>query len=131
MNRSDTPPPPPKGVGGPKRGLAHRALGGFFWTIFSAVAQAGSQLIVLIVLARMLPPSSFGLAQAALVVVGFSAIFSQLGVGPAVVQRPRLEPRHIRTGFTLSVLFGAGVSGLIWAVAPVMAGFFRIPEPSS
>ena len=62
------------------------------------------------------------------VVLGFSTIFSQLGVGPAIVQRPTLEDRHIRTGFTLSVLFSLTLLGLIWAGSAGMARFFAIPE---
>ncbi len=90
--------------------------------------QAILQWLVLIVLARLLTPADFGLVSAALVVVGLSQNLSQLGVGPAVVQIPQLEARHLRTGFTMSVLFGFLLAGLIWLLSPYIADFFRMQE---
>ena len=109
-------------------GLTRATIGGLFWTFLSSGAQALLQLLVLVLLARLLPPASFGIVQAALLVVGFSLIFSQLGVGPAVVQRPGLETVHITTGFTLSWLFGAGMTILTFLLAPLLAHFFHMPE---
>ena len=69
-------------------------------------------------------PEDFGIIGAAMIIVGFSTIFSQLGVGPAIVQRPSLEPRHLRVGFTLSTGLGAVVAGLLWLSAPQIASLF-------
>jgi O-antigen/teichoic acid export membrane protein len=90
--------------------------------------QAGLQVLVTSILAHLLAPADFGLVSAALVVVGFSAIFSQLGVGPAVVQRPDLETRHVRTGFTVSMLFSIALAGLLFLFAPGFASFFRLQD---
>jgi PST family polysaccharide transporter len=106
--------------------MTHRTLSGLFWTFLGTGAQAVLQLLVLIVLARLLSPAEFGLAAAGLVVVGFSAIFSQLGIGPAVVQRLELRAAHLRSGFTLSVLLGLLFGGLLWAAAPAVTAFFRL-----
>jgi len=111
-----------------RNGMAERTLAGLAWTSLAVGAQAAMQLVALILLARLLPPSSFGVFAAALVVIGFCAIFSDLGVGPAIVQRLKLEARHIRTGFTLSLLFSLAAAGVIWWVAPLIAHFFYIPD---
>src|SRR5215217_5186138 len=91
-------------------------------------AQASMQIIALLLLARLLSPSKFGVFAAALVVAGFCTIFSELGVGPAIVQRPTLEPRHIRVGFTLSLILSVATGGLVWITAPGIAWFFQMPE---
>jgi O-antigen/teichoic acid export membrane protein len=109
-------------------GLTHSTLRGFFWMFLGTGAQAALQLLVLIVLTRLLSPKDFGMVEAASVVIGFTTIFSQLGVGPAVVQRAKLEEKHLRTAFTLSLLFGAALTALIWFFAPLISGFFRIEE---
>ncbi len=85
-------------------------------------------LLVLVVLARLLTPADFGLVAAALVVIGFSAIFSEFGIGPALVQRLDLQTRHIRTGFTLSLCLGVLLMGLTWLAAPLLAGLFQLDE---
>jgi len=45
-----------------------------------------------------------------------------------VVQIPHLEERHLRAGFTMSVLLGFLLAGLIWLLSPYIAGFFRMQE---
>ena len=115
-------------MSGTRRGLTGSSVAGVLWTGLSAGAEATLQVIALIILARMLVPSEFGLFSATMVVIGFSSIFSGLGVGPAIVQRPDLEVRHLRVGFTLSVLLSLFVAGVIWISAPALAAFFRLPD---
>ncbi len=110
------------------RGLTHSVLRGLFWAFVGTGGQGVLRLAVLVILARLLTPSEFGVVSAALIVVGLSTIFSQLGVGPAVVQRPDLNADHLRSGFTLSLLFGLATTALLWAIAPATAVFFRMPQ---
>lgn len=106
--------------------IARRALGGFYWASWGAGARAVLKMIVLAVLARLLTPQDFGIVAAASLVVRFSDIFSQLGVGQALIQRKELETRHIDTAFTASVVSGVALAGLIWAIAPLLSDFFRM-----
>lgn len=112
----------------PTRGLTHRTVVGFLWTAWGKGALAVLQMLVLAVLARLLSPADFGVVSVSLVVIGFSSIFTQVGLGPAIVQRRELEPRHIETAVVVSVLFGTGLAALIWLLAPVAAAFFRDPQ---
>lgn len=108
------------------RGMTERTLGGLFWAFLGTGSQAVLQILVLVVLARLLTPIDFGIVAAAMVVIGFSAIFSHLGVGPALVQRRELTPAHIRVGFVISILLGFAFAGLIWLLAPALAVFFQV-----
>jgi len=110
----------------PEGPLTQRTVRGVLWTAWGKGANAVLQMIVLGVLARLLVPEQFGVVTAALVVMGFAGIFSQLGLGPAVVQRPTLEPRHIDTAFSASVIFGLILGAATWTMAPLFAAFFRI-----
>jgi PST family polysaccharide transporter len=93
---------------------------------YGKVAFQVLHLVVLGVLARLLTPDDFGVVSAALVVAGLSTVVSQLGVGPALVQRPELEQRHVDTGLTLSVLLGLLLGGVIWVSAPLAARFLGV-----
>src|SRR5207247_953710 len=106
--------------------LTGRTLSGLLWIGGGKVVYAGLRLLVLVILARLLSPAEFGSVGAALVVVGFSAIFSQLGLAPAIVQRPVLERRHLEAAFSASVLFGVRLGVLLWVSAPFAARFFHI-----
>jgi O-antigen/teichoic acid export membrane protein len=111
-----------------RRGLAKQSVVGMFWTALSMGALAVAELVALLVLARLLSPNEFGLYSAALIVIKFSAIFQGLGITPAIVQRPVLEERHLRVGFTLSLLLGLAVSALVWAMAPAIAELLRLAD---
>lgn len=110
------------------RGMTHRTLSGLFWLFSSASVRSVLRLIITVILARLLTPADFGVVAAAMVVVSFAAIFSLLGIGPSVVQFPNLEPRHVRTGFTISLLFGLLFGGVLALVAPGVAQFYRMTE---
>lgn len=107
--------------------LGERALGGILWASSGATARSLVQLLVLIVLARLLAPSDFGVAAAALMVVRLSTVICGLGIGHAVVQRPSLDDDDISTAFSFSLLSGAMVAALIWGSAPTLAAAFRMP----
>lgn len=108
--------------------LTSKTLSGFLWLFSGKGVQAILQIVVLMILARLLSPAEFGIVGAALVVVGFSQIFSELGVGAAIVQRPALNRAHLHAGFTLSLLFSC-LTGLVIALsAPLFATLFRMPD---
>lgn len=110
------------------RGLAKHSVKGVLWTSLSMGAFALAEIVALLVLARLLSPDDFGLYAATLVVIKFSTIFSALGVAPAIVQRPTLEDRHLRVGFTLSLVLSLAMAAMIWAGAPILADFLRLDE---
>jgi O-antigen/teichoic acid export membrane protein len=108
--------------------LTHRTLGGMAWVAWGSGALALLKILGLVLLTRLLTPADFGLVSAALVVITFSLNFSQLGLGPAVVQRPVLEPRHLSTAFIASTGFGLLVAAIVWLGAPAIAQFFRMEQ---
>jgi PST family polysaccharide transporter len=98
------------------------------WVAWGKVANGVLQLLILAALARLLSPSHFGVVSAALIVINLSGIVSNLGLGPALVQRPEIEPRHIETAFTSSVLLGLLLGALVWWGAPAAGAFFHIAD---
>lgn len=111
----------------PRPSLTHQTVAGLLWTLYGKGAYALLQLLVVAVLARLVSPADFGVVSAALIVIGVSSMFSRLGLGPALVQRPELERRHIDTAFSTSVLMGLGLGALVWLGAGLAAQFFRTP----
>ncbi len=109
-----------------RKSLTSQALSGMAWTAGANMANALLKVLVLIVLTRLLTPEDFGVVSAALIVIGFSEIFMQLGLGAALVQRRDLEPRHTQTAFASSLLLGCMLGGMVWLFAPYLAKFFHI-----
>ncbi|AUO13011.1 lipopolysaccharide biosynthesis protein [Priestia megaterium] len=108
--------------------LSKKTFGGFLWMLGGQGMQGISQFLVLIVLARLIKPEEFGIVSAAMIIIGFSIIFSSLGVGPALVQREKLSNEHINTAFVMSIILGIIFSLIIFLLSGLVSGFFRIPE---
>lgn len=90
----------------PNKSLTDKAIHGFMWLFASSGVQSISQLVVTSILARLLSPSDFGVVAAAMVVVFFAEFLYEMGVGPAIVQKEKIEPIHINVSYTFSVLSG-------------------------
>ena len=110
------------------RRLTETTIAGLFWTSLAKGGQGLLQLVAILFLARLLTPQEFGLFAAAMVVAGFSAIFAEIGIAAAIVQRPELESRHIRSGFTVAMLMSLVVGPGVYFSADMIAAFFKIPE---
>ena len=123
MIGSQTPVPlePRAGV---QQGLRHQALGGLGWMLSGAGAQALMRIAFLMVAARVLGPTTFGIAAAAVVVVTMGLAVAQLGLSRAIVQRAELEERHVRTAFTLALISGLLSCAALQPLAPYIAAFF-------
>lgn len=101
------------------------------WRLGSAIVGAVAQLAVGILLARLLPPSDFGVITLAFVVLGLVRPFADLGIAGAVMQRKELSERHIRTAFTFSVVLGLAVAAVVAISAPLAAVMMREPMVTS
>ena len=58
-------------------------------------------------LARILGPAVYGLIGMITVFTGFAAVFGDLGLGAAIIQRKELEERHLNAAFWTNVTMGA------------------------
>jgi PST family polysaccharide transporter len=60
--------------------------------------------------------------------MGFAEIFSQIGIGPALVQRKEVDQNHINSGFYSALIPGFLFTLLFIALAPAIASFYRLEE---
>jgi teichuronic acid exporter len=108
--------------------LKATALRGARWTL---AARLGLQLVtwpITIWVMRLLEPGDYGLFALALLVSGFITLFSELGLGVALVQAPALSEAQTRMACTLVLLLNTGIAAILIALAPLMAAFFEEPD---
>lgn len=103
-------------------------MGGLLWMYVATAAQLVTQTAVLAVLARLVTPREFGLVTAALVVVTFGGLLAQAGLDTALIQRPQLDPQHVRAAFTASVGLALVVSAAFFQSAPLLAALYGLPD---
>src|SRR5260370_41490482 len=115
-----------------KPSLTKRTFVGLLWASGESVAKVLLQVGVMIVLSRFLTPTDFGVTGMAMAIIGIPQVFAQLGVGPAVVQRDLIEPRHIKTAWAFSICFSLFAAGVIFLIAPWLSKFVGMPalEPT-
>jgi PST family polysaccharide transporter len=111
-----------------KRSLTRQTIASLFWMAAGRGATGFIEIVLLAVLARLITPGEFGIIGAALIVTRLLAGASRLGIGPALVQLPTLESRHIETAFAVSVGLGLAMGGVVWLGAPAAAAFFKVPQ---
>ncbi len=99
-----------------------------FWTFSGTGVQVVVQLGAIMALGRLLTPAEFGLMGAATVIIACSQIVSQIGVGPAIIQRRELELVHLRVAITLSFVLGLLLGAIVYFGAPQIAAFYRMPD---
>lgn len=108
--------------------LVAKTLLGMRWTTLAMVTNVSFNLGYTAVMARLLAPSAFGLIAMAQIAIRFVSYFAQLGVLPALVQKPELSEREIRAAFTLSIGVNALLFALMWLLAPHASHFFGNPD---
>jgi len=108
--------------------LKYKTISGIQWTASSSIAKSILQFIISIVLARLLMPKDFGLIGIIVVLVGFASLFSEMGFGQAIIQRKKIEERHLSTIFWLNIVIGIFLSCCFIAIAPLIAKFYNEPQ---
>ena len=102
-----------------------QAASGTKWVAVSRASRLAAQLLGMLILARLLSPSDFGVVAMASVFIGFASIFRDFGAGTAVIQRRELTARLLDSVFWMTLGVGVGIAILLAALAPAIAGAMR------
>ena len=91
------------------------------WSYLGQLGSKALQPIIFIILARILVPEDFGLMASAMLVVTFSQILWEAGLGKAVIQRHTDINEASNAAFILNILLGILISILIFVSAENIA----------
>ena len=81
-----------------------------------------------IIVARTLIPEDYGLSAMASFFTGYLEIFSELGLGAAIVQRREVSPQELSSTFWLSLMIGSVLSFAAFCLAYPTAWIFHEPR---
>lgn len=106
---------------------SRQTVQGLFWSVAERVASQGMAFVVLLILARLLGPQSYGLVTLAATI----ALFGQMLLGEtfsqALIQAKTTEPAHCSSVFWLLVLLGLSAGIGQFLAAPLLADAFGQP----
>jgi len=96
------------------------------WSFLSELASKAISPIVFVVLARLLTPEDFGVMSSALMVVSFSQIFWEAGMGKALIQRQTDTDEAANVAFWINICLGVVIASLLFLTsAPIALTFFH------
>lgn len=94
-------------------------------------SNAGRQLLrlaIMIVLARILTPDEFGVVAVMTAMFAVAAVFQELGLTAATVQKGSVSTDAVSTLFWINAAAGLVLALLFELLAPLIAWFFARPE---
>ena len=97
----------------------------FIWDFTGKMAIHGMGFIISIFLARLLNPSDFGLIAMVMVIISIATIFTDIGLGSALIQRRHLVPIHYSSVFFFNITIGILLTVITYLSAPFIASFFN------
>lgn len=97
------------------------------WTSLAQISKLCAQFVVVFMLARLLEPSEYGVVAMATVVVNFSLMFRDMGLGAAIIQKQDLGRGDIDAAFRVSLVAGGLVCLLVLLAAVPLATYFSTP----
>ncbi len=102
-------------------------ISGLSWNTATVVFQVIIQTVYTAILARMVAPEAFAIMGIVLSLVGFAEIFSQVGIGPALIQKKEIHPQHLTGAFYTSLILGILFTSAFVIAAPSIASWYNTP----
>lgn len=104
--------------------LKGRSVRGGAITLAAQAVKFVLQLGSTVILARLLTPADFGLVAMVTAITGFVAMFKDLGLSQATVQRATINQQQVSTLFWINVALSAALMALVAGLSPLVAWFY-------
>jgi O-antigen/teichoic acid export membrane protein len=108
--------------------LAKVVAKALLWTSLESFALSGLSLISLVVFARYLSAEQFGVAAVALAIVQALMLPVEMLFHDALIQRKDLQPSHVNSAFTISVIMGCTLSAACWLFGGLVERAMHEPQ---
>ncbi|MUV13821.1 MOP flippase family protein [Noviluteimonas gilva] len=107
--------------------LRTRAISAGRWTTVSALGRSGLQMLQVVVVARFLAPSDFGLMAITMALLGVLSVLADFGISRGIIHFDHVDQRTRSSLYWLNVLLAAALSTLVVVSAPFIARFYDLP----
>lgn len=87
------------------------------WSFLSEIAAKAIQPLVFVVLARLLTPDDYGVVAAAAMVISFSQVFWEAGMGKTIIQYQGDRAAAASVAFWINNALGVVVAGVLVAIS--------------
>ena len=105
-----------------------KGIQAFVWDLLGSLGSHASSFIVTIFLARLLEPSDFGAIAIIMVIVSIASVFSDIGLGGALIQRSKTLQIHFSSVFFFNIFAGLLLTLIAFFSAPWVAEYYNNPQ---
>lgn len=105
-----------------------KAFSGVKWTSIEQVLSIALSFVIGIIVARLVMPSDYGLIAMLGVFMALGGVFVNSGISTALVRHKHNSQADYSTAFYANVALGLVVYAILYVLAPLIAGFYEIPE---
>lgn len=105
-----------------------KAISGTIWTTMSSVVQIVVQMLRLSILTRFLEKSDFGLVAIVVLILGFTHIFTDLGVSISLFSRKDITRKSYSSLYWVSILLSVVLYLLLLFLSPFITDFYNFPK---
>ena len=111
--------------------LRKKVLNGFKWNAAAVFINTIIQLLRISVLARILDTSDFGLMAIALMVIGFTEIFSDLGFTVPIIHKQDISKKQISSVYWINIILSVLIYIVLYISAPIVANLYKDTQLTS
>jgi O-antigen/teichoic acid export membrane protein len=108
--------------------LSSKVAKGGFWLLILRMSDNAIGLLKLFIIARLLAPNDFGMLGIAFLIIATLDTFSQTGLDTALIQMKDDIKEYLNTVWSISIIRGFILYGILFMSAPYVAVFFKSPE---
>lgn len=101
---------------------------GAAWMISFKLLQRSLTLVSVIVLARLLVPADFGLVALATAFIAALELFTAFSFDVVLIQHQQPKRVHYDTIWTIQIIFGTVICGVLLTLATPLANFYEEPR---
>ncbi len=97
----------------------------FLWQIANSLTIAVINIVFIMVMARYIPKAVHGEYTILLILNNFLLMFSQFGLGAALVQKESIDKRDVNTAFVINFIIGVVLYAILFVSASHLSAFFE------
>jgi len=108
--------------------LKSKTVSGVIWSCIERFSVQGIQFVIMIVMARLLLPSDYGMIGMLAIFIAVSQTIIDSGFSNALIRKTDRSETDYATVFYFNIVVGLLLYGILFASAPLIADFYETPQ---
>lgn len=101
---------------------------GIGWSTISSIARNGVSLLQIAILTRFLEKEDFGIIAIAMLFVGFTQLFLDMGISAGIIHRQNITNKEYSSLFWLNIFVGTFLTLILYILSPFLTAGYNSKE---